>query len=249
MSSFKKILSRLFGSASEEESSSDIMKNGELFFARNVIAQSKGKVILFDVGANVGGYTEVLLGILKDLSVTDFEIHMFEPQKTCYDVLVNKFSGNRNVIVNNFALSDTNGTATIHLDFDGSSWGSMYDREGLNLNIKQEIKLRTLGDYVSENGINKINLLKIDTEGNEKKVLLGAGNFLDPRKIEFIQFEYGGCYLDSKITLKEVALILMERKYFVGKLKSKNVDYLKRVSDVKEDYVYSNYVATKNKLS
>ncbi len=231
-----------------ELSSSDIMKNGEAFFALNVIKNAKDKIIVFDVGANVGGYTKMILEKLTLAQKTNYEVHLFEPQKTCYDKLVNEFNGQNNIIINNFALSDSEGEATIHLDFDGSSWGSMYDRKDLGLDLKKTIQLKKLVDYVKMKGINKIDLLKIDTEGNEMKVLMGCEDFLKPSAVHSIQFEYVGCYTDAGITLRGVAELLMSKGYYVGKLQNSSIEYKAEINSFIEDYTYSNYIASENKI-
>ena len=51
-----------------------------------------------------------------------------------------------------------------------------------------EIKQTTLSDYIFEKKINKIDLLKIDTEGYEMNVLCGLKNNFD--KVSFIMFEH-----------------------------------------------------------
>jgi FkbM family methyltransferase len=63
-------------------------------------------------------------------------------------------------------------------------------------------ELKTGADYVKNLAIEKIHFLKIDTEGFELKVLKGFKNTLD--RVSHVQFEYGGTYLDAKISLKEV---------------------------------------------
>ena len=51
-----------------------------------------------------------------------------------------------------------------------------------------EIKQTTLSDYIFEKKINKIDLLKIDTEGYEMNVLCGLKNNFN--KVSFIMFEH-----------------------------------------------------------
>ena len=47
--------------------------------------------------------------------------------------------------------------------------------------------------------LEKIDYLKIDTEGSEFKILRGAEKLLKEKKIFFIQFEYGLSELDDNI--------------------------------------------------
>jgi len=218
--------------------------NGENYFLSKIIEQPKGKLIIFDVGANVGDYSGMVLEELKKKNIQDYELHLFEPQKSCFDKLKQLFSDNKKIVLNNFGLSDTSGEAEIHYDFSGSSSASLYNRKEISLPETEKIKLQTLDDYLEKSGIEKIHLLKIDTEGNEKKVLMGGINNLNPEKIPAVQFEYGGTYLDAGITLAEVIQLMIRQKYNVGKLQSKKIDYREDLGLFPEDYAYSNYVAT-----
>jgi hypothetical protein len=66
--------------------------------------------------------------------------------------------------------------------------------------------------------------------------------------IDFMQFEYGGCYLDAKTTLKQAYDYLTERGYVVFKLCSKGLIHINRWDDKLEDYVYSNYFVLRGDL-
>ena len=60
----------------------------------------------------------------------------------------------------------------------------------MNQNTESEaLSLRTLDEYVTKNNINKIHLLKIDTQGFEDKVLAGAQETLKKNLIDVIELE------------------------------------------------------------
>jgi len=78
-----------------------------------------------------------------------------------------------------------------------------------NYNVKeQEIECKTLDTLCLEIGLEKIDYLKIDTEGAEYKILSGARNLLQKQKITFIQFEYG--LPDKNIPSVELIYQLLE---------------------------------------
>ena len=54
---------------------------------------------------------------------------------------------------------------------------------------KVNTKIITLDDYVEKNNIQSIDILKIDTQGFEDKVLIGAKNLIKENRIKFIQLE------------------------------------------------------------
>ncbi len=226
----------------------DPAKNGELLLMSKIISSHSNKFVAFDVGANMGLYTNLLLKELENQKFSDYELHLFEPQKKCYDHLKELYRENNKIKVNHFALSDVNGVAFINADFSGSSSASLFERKEIELGNKEEINLKKLGDYIKENKIEKVDLLKIDTEGNEKKVILGGAEEVNPNKIKTIQFEYGGTYLDAGITLAEVVQLLLNKNYYVGKLTGNGIEYKPDLGDFIEDYAYSNYIASNVKL-
>ncbi len=223
----------------------DMTQNGELFFIQYVLSQCKEKLILFDVGANEGNYTQFLIEQLEKQGIQDYEIHLFEPQQTCYESLKKRFSSNSKIAINKVALSDESGDKVIFTDFQGSSSASLYNRKEIKLEQQEMVTLSKLSEYITNRKIPYISLLKIDTEGNEKKVLLGAESYLTPDIIRAVQFEYGGTYLDAGITLAEVVQLLMKRGFAVGKLEQNKIDFKSDLGDFMEDYTYSNYVAVK----
>ena len=224
-------------------------ENGELHFANHILSGPRQRIIVFDVGANKGEYAGMIGGVLNDGGITDFEIHLFEPQQSCFEELKEKFGNDSRFIINPFGLSDFEGKAEIHFDFSGSSAASLFERKDVHLNQKSIIELKRLDSYAKDNGINTIHLLKIGTEGNERAVLKGSGEFLIPSTIEAIQFEYGGTFLDARVTLAEVVQLLMNRGYKVGKLQQDGVQFRSHLGDFIEDYSYSNYVAVDPNLS
>ncbi len=224
-------------------------ENGEAYFMETHIHNHVARPVIFDVGANLGEYTAMALNVLAKKGINDYELHLFEPQTTCLEKLRARFDNNKNIRINPFGLSDSNGEAEIHFDFSGSSSASMYDRKEVQLDQKTTIQLRRLEDYMIENNVKRIDLLKIDTEGNEKRVLTGGGDQLNPEMIKAVQFEYGGTYLDAGITLAEIAQMMMNKNYRVGKLESRGIAFQDHLGDFKEDYQYANYVAISHEVS
>jgi hypothetical protein len=60
-----------------------------------------------------------------------------------------------------------------------------------------DVKVKRLDDIVSELEIKHINFLKIDVEGYEEDVLLGAKNLLDNKQIDYVLFELQETILHS----------------------------------------------------
>ena len=58
-----------------------------------------------------------------------------------------------------------------------------------NFEDKIKVKVETIDNYCKKNNIKTINLLKIDTQGFEDKVLGGAKQMLNYNRIEIIELE------------------------------------------------------------
>ncbi len=223
-------------------------RNGEYHFIKKLQEQFRDqKVVLFDVGANLGEYTERLtLGGGYTLAA-----HLFEPQKACFATIQKKFAGMSTIQVNNFGFSDKETTATLFKDHESSPLSSLYERDlssiDITLGIQETVKLKPAHTYIKEHGISHINLLKIDVEGHETAVFAGFGDFLHPDNIDYIQFEYGGANLDSRTTLRELHNLLTQRGFVMCKMMRRYLAPRAYDPDL-ENYQYQNWVAVSPRI-
>lgn len=120
-------------------------ENGEKVFIENLFKTFKangGGKIVFDIGANVGEYSSMLLDNSKSHGV-ELELHLFEPTKSCFETISTKFESEKNVTLNNFGVSDSNATAEIFYDKEQSGLASLYQRnlDSYNLQLNQSEKI------------------------------------------------------------------------------------------------------------
>jgi FkbM family methyltransferase len=227
-------------------------ENGEKVFIDNLFkyfTTDTDTKVIFDVGANVGEYSQMIEQ--KSLkSNIDIELHLFEPTKSCFDILLNKF-GLESIVLNNFGLSDTNTTAKIFYDKQQSGLASLYQRNldtyNLELNQSEEIKLKRLDLYINEKNINHINFLKIDIEGHELKAFEGFGDYLSGDFIDFIQFEYGGANLDSHSSLMDIYKLLESKGFEIAKIMPYGLE-LRKYQPFMDNFQYSNYIAISKRI-
>lgn len=185
----------------------DQRNNGELFFLKKVIQTYKIKSI-FDVGANQGNYAKLCL----DLGF-DGNIYCFEPHPKTFEILTKTL---KNTTAKFFSLgfSNAEGIATIydHQESDGSEHASLYEEVIQSIHghkaVQHEIVLTTIDAFVEKNKIEHIGLLKIDTEGNEFNILVGAEKTLRNAKIDVIHFEFNEMNIVSKAFVKNFLTIL-----------------------------------------
>lgn len=236
----------------ENNNNTDFSTNGEKLFLKNLLKSrnNKEKTIIFDIGANTGSYTKIVKSI-ADSNNIDLEVHLFEPTKSCFNVLKKLFNKQNNIILNNFGLSDKKGERTIYYDFEKSGLASLYNRNldaySLALNNQEKIKLDTLNDYIISKRIAHINLIKIDIEGHELSALIGMGRFLSADFVDYIQFEYGGANLDSRTNLMQLYGLLKLKGFKIAKVMPNEL-HIREYSPYMDNFNNANYMAVSERL-
>jgi len=127
--------------------------------------------IVFDVGGYEGNFSQK---IINDFSC---KVFIFEPMKSYFDLIKNKFHNNNNVKLFNFGLSNVNDDIKIYHLSDASS---MFKES----NSYELIKVKDISQFIDENNIKKIDLLKLNIEGSEYDVL---EKLLNDGKIDIIE--------------------------------------------------------------
>lgn len=223
----------------------DFNTNGE----KNIISSFiKSGNIVFDVGANIGEWT--LLALKRNPE----RVFSFEPIPSSFSKMQNKVIDNRVSVFNCAIGANTGRQLFVHYE-KGSGFSSFYHRLVVERDIKLkpteiEVNVNTIDNFCDENNVDKIDFLKIDTEGAEFAVLYGAQNMLSNGAINYIQFEYGGTYPDAGITLHQVYDLLTRYEYSVFRIISDGLLYIPKWENSLENYNYSNYFAvSKNKIN
>jgi FkbM family methyltransferase len=181
---------------------------------RNTIKEfiRKGDTVI-DVGGNMGFF--VL--ILNELIGNSGKIYSFEPSKRLTNRLASTVQINniKNVEIVNLALGEKEGTTSLYYNPKQSGLSSIVSHEE-NGFFKEEIKITTL-DSFSKAISNRISFIKIDTEGYEPQVLIGAKELIKKDK-PIIYIELGGDHQSSSI---EALKVLKELGY---SCKAENLD-------------------------
>lgn len=158
-------------------------------------------MVVFDVGANVGD-----LALLFSRFVgTTGRVHAFEASPSVFGRLstICELSGKKNILLNQRAVSDSVGTVILHqYDDEHLGWNSLAYRPlhlyGFNVTPVEQLEVpsTTIDLYCQQHSIPHIDLLKIDVEGAEYQVLLGARSMLQQKKVRYCLFEFGATTFD-----------------------------------------------------
>ena len=219
-------------------------KSGELNVLKyiNKHFDKNTSLIIFDVGANAGNYTKAVSDFFKSRAI----IHSFEPSGKTFEIFLETTRNIQNIIPNNFGFSDVENNQLLYTDADGSGYASIYQRNlkhfGLSMDKSEEIKLTTIDNYCKLNKIERIHFLKLDIEGHELKALNGAKQMIDSKKIDFIQFEFGGCNIDSRTFFQDFYYLLKDN-YTIYRILKDGLFELPQYKETYEIFITINYLS------
>jgi FkbM family methyltransferase len=170
--------------------------------------------LFFDVGANIGDYSSALLNRFPKAF-----IHAFEPHPRNYLHLTERITSS-NIKAHNIAIGVSREKSILYdrADYDGSLHASLHEAVISEIHkqntVKFEIVVETLDHFVEREGINYIDFMKIDTEGNELAVLQGASELIEKGNIGCIHFEFNEMNIISRVFFRDFRKILKNYELF-----------------------------------
>jgi FkbM family methyltransferase len=203
----------------------------------------------FDIGANVGTYSEQLL------SFTNTNVISFEPLPKAYEILSRLQSKYPNRIkIFNAGVGNSNEVMELKFGNHTSELASFSGNKNLIKFLEIEnnqslmVQVNTLDNYIRSLRISEeIDLIKIDTEGFEYEVLLGASETIFKNKPKFIQIEFNWHQLYNNQTLLSFQILLKDYQLFqmlpYGLVKR---DAHRPESNI---YFYSNFLFVRNEIA
>jgi FkbM family methyltransferase len=161
----------------------------------NVASKSAGggdPVLVVDVGANVGEFSELAL---REFGAT--KLIAVEPTPEIYAALTEKFKSDPRLEGLNACLGAFTGSLDflVHADTKTSS---LFPRESRRRYFAADdqvvahtsVPITTLDALCAERGITNVALLKMDTQGGEFDILRGARNLLQSQSIDIVYTEF-----------------------------------------------------------
>lgn len=215
--------------------------NGEAAVLRACIGETRagGSPVVFDVGANVGEWTEQVLKVCPTATV-----HVFEPMVEHAAALMALAQAHPNIHVNNRGIGATDGTRTMVYEGDrhpNATAVAVNQRSPYTRSI--ECEFISPGEYLRTHNVTNIDFLKIDTEGSDFEV---AKAFLDTDvNIKSLQFEFTVFSRVAKSSLKDFYDELVPRGYSIFKIFPNSLERI----DYNLSYEWAadgNYIAVRN---
>lgn len=221
------------------------IESGERYFIKKYLANDEIKLCI-DIGANKGSYTKMLL------EETIANVIAFEPLPFIYSEMESSLSDfkDRCTLIN-MGVGAKSETLKIHYNEERSEHASFSeDVKNIDYVVNSnslDIRVISLDEYCELNKVTDVDLVKIDTEGFEKEVFLGAVKTFNEIQPKFIQIEYNWHQMFRQTSLF----------YFSDKLPNYDVYQLTYDGMSKVDakhphsniYIFSNFVFIRKDIS
>ena len=170
--------------------------SGEL----HIIKQLKNKMkdgVIFDIGANVGDWSKF---VMKEYEDINYQLYMFEPSNSSYNKMIQNITPNETIKQYKIGFGDKAETIKIYFDNEAQGSAGAFIK---NSKYSENIEIDTIDNFCQRNNIEKIDFLKMDVQGYEYNILVGAKNMLKNGNIKYIQFEIDEPNIENRIFFKD----------------------------------------------
>jgi FkbM family methyltransferase len=170
--------------------SDDPANNGEMWLL-DTLAPRLG--VFVDVGANVGEWTAALLERAPKARGV-----LVEAGPEAAERLRTRFGDRVDVVA--AAAGDQEGVATFWEEEGAGERSSLlpgFSDEA----VERSVPMTTVDALAASFGLDQIDLLKVDVEGFDARVIRGASGLLEKRRIGALQFEYNRPWISAGDTL------------------------------------------------
>lgn len=176
--------------------------SGEKHFLEKYLDKKTAPIVI-DVGANQGDFSKLVLEVCQSARV-----YAFEPHPLTYAQLENNLRG-FSVQTINAGCGDKTHVMEIfdYSENDGSRHASLYydviADKAMQEIVRHEASIVRLDDYLSDQKIGEVELLKVDAEGYEFNVLRGVENHIERGLVRAILFEFSENCVYSRVFFKD----------------------------------------------
>jgi len=198
--------------------------------------------VLFDVGANVAGWTERMIKRFEGA-----QVFLFEPSAGCQAVIREKKLPRTTLIpcavgdkfgeAPYYFSSATDGTASLHIRHDTPFADLKYQAT--------TVEVRTIDEVIASLKLDFVDFMKMDIEGHELYALRGAQEAMTTGKIGALSFEFGCGNINSRTYFRDFWGLLTGAGFSLWRvtLSGKGIP----ISNYYEDHEYfrgaTNYIA------
>lgn len=219
---------------------------GELYLNEEAEAAAacikRPRPVVFDVGANLGLWTQSLLK-----KIPGAKVYAFDPSPGCQSAIREKALPD--VTVMPYALGEVSCERPLYFRSATDPSASLHARHDTpfenDIYRQTTVRVRTLDEVLGSEKIDFLDFMKMDLEGHELFALRGARAALAARKIGALSFEFSCSNVNSRTFFRDLWDILTAADFAIYRITPSG----KRtpISDYYEDSEYfrgtTNYVA------
>jgi FkbM family methyltransferase len=239
---------RMLSHGSRLDGANQMHLNGEMLvvdIALQYTSVAKNTPIIIDCGANVGNYTIEVGRRIALQGLSPVALHAFEPASSTKATLLSNIAASSidvPVVVRQAALSNAAGQMTLHVVHDNAGVNSLLPNNFSPTSYTETVSVIKLDEYCNTEGLERILLLKIDTEGNDYNVLDGARELLTRGAIELVQFEYNYRWIYARRFLRDVFELALATDMRLGKVTPHGIEFYSYWHPELETYTEGNYL-------
>ena len=142
--------------------------------------------IVWDIGANVGLYTHQF----REKSAPDGLVVAFEPTPSCFRELQRQFENNKQVVLKNWAVGESDGQITMAIEEDPLAATHRIILDSSKDNLQSvTVDVRSAISIIGRESHLFPNIVKIDVEGHEGHVIDGFSWMLSDPRLKCIGIE------------------------------------------------------------
>jgi FkbM family methyltransferase len=139
---------------------------------------------IVDVGANCGATSVYFARCYPEAT-----IHAIEPATATFDLLSHNAEHYPNIEIHKIGLHSVDRRAPLYAGAIDAGTASIFPRDGRNTEASEEIELRAARAWLAEQGIESIDLLKVDAEGCEADILENVGDMLPGISVIYVEYD------------------------------------------------------------
>jgi FkbM family methyltransferase len=192
---------------------------------------------IFDVGANIGEWTNMTRSYHPNA-----DIHMFEIVPHTYRRLLDNIEIDNKMYPNSFGLLDQAGPVPMRHKTTYDTLSTIVTDVRLDDSVPITGLAFTGDQYVQSRCIDRIDYLKIDTEGAEGKVFRGFYDTFKKGKVGIVQFEYSFICVLTKWMLIDSYKFFEPLGFKLGRLGLDHIEF-HEYTLIDEDFKGPEYIA------
>ena len=198
------------------------------------------ELYVVDCGANVGTWSIALARSFPRATII-----AFEPSKFAFDILKVNTLGIPSISIENLAAGKISHQAKLIGKEPGWGGASLIARESLKMDLgfSETVRVVDLDTYFNTHLLPPPNVLKIDTEGSELDVLIGAKSILEDLRI--IQFEFASSNIDYRNYFLDYFNLLTDAGFTLARMTPRGFQDLVQYDARDEIFATSNFIAYK----